>query len=286
VVKYHENGLVIGAFTLDNIPAGMVIVYVVFSVKLACVTVTMVLLADHVKSGSMTEGFPILNMFSTELVFIETVKMMMIGASSGTSSPFGKYSNSLGKMKVVKFQKNGSVMGAFTLDNIPAGTDTLYVVFSVKLACMMVNDLLSEDQEYDTDDRAGTYARAVSTDVLSMGTLKLIRMGVASGISTSFGEYTKSFGKMKVVKFHITSLFIGAPTADNAPARTVTVYVVFSVRLTNGVMVMVLLSGDQPIAQETAGEKDKESFTDALSIDMLNEMTILVLRGMSGPMGE
>jgi hypothetical protein len=71
---------------------------------------------------------------STELVSMEILNRMIIGKFSKFPLPFGEKSMMRGRMKVLKFQENISVIGAFTLDNIPAGRVMVYVVSSVKLA--------------------------------------------------------------------------------------------------------------------------------------------------------
>jgi len=91
---------------------------------------------------------------------------------------------------------------------------------------------------------------------------------------------------MKVLKSQEKSAINGALTLDRAPARSFTVYEAFSDRLPVGMIVMVLLSGDQDVVQENDGEKTRELLTDVLFIETLNEIMIGVLRGTSCPIGE
>ena len=91
---------------------------------------------------------------------------------------------------------------------------------------------------------------------------------------------------MKVSKFHEKSLMSGALTPVRAPARTVTVYVVFSDRFPPGMTVTVLLSDDHEAVHDMVGKNDNELLTEALFIGTLKEITMEVFIGLSGPCGK
>jgi len=150
---------------------------------------------------------------------------------------------------------------------------------------MIVTVLLSGDQEI-VHEKDGLTDNEAFTDALFIDSLKEMTIVVLRGISCPAGEAEMMTGMMNVLKFQEKSLASGALSSVNAPVPTVTVYVVFWDRLADGKIVIVLLSGDQEVVQEKGGVIDKEAFTEVLFIEALNEMMIVVLRGISCPVGE
>ena len=200
--------------------------------------------------------------------------------------PSGEQSITRGRMNVLKFQEKSAINGALTLDRAPARNVTVYEAFSDRLPVgVMVIVLPSGDHEV-VHLKDGEKTRELLTDVLFIDTLNEITIRELRGISCPLGKNDVINGWIKVLKFHEKSAINGALTLDRVPARSVTPYVVFSDRLPTGVMVTVLLSGDQDVVQENVGEIIRELLTDILFIDTLNEIMMVVLTGISCPIGE
>jgi hypothetical protein len=158
---------------------------------------------------------------STEVLFMEILKEIVMVVLSGLPSPVGEWESTNGTMKVLNCHWNSFLRGAPTLDRVPARTVVEYVVFSVRLEFgTMVRVLLSADQEV-VQEKLGEKESEASTEDLFMEILKEIVMVVSSGSSSPVGEWETTTGMMNVLNSQEKLFSKGAVTLDSAPARTV-----------------------------------------------------------------